>query len=98
MTMGNGITETRDYNNRLQVASIAAGTLWSITNSYAAEGLGAIDGEHLLIADTAASFTHSVVRLWNDPELRTSLGKAGRQRYEQHFTWPAAWSALEPRP
>jgi YD repeat-containing protein len=36
MTLGNGVPETRDYNNRLQVTTTAVGTLWSLTNSYAA--------------------------------------------------------------
>ncbi|MEO5925803.1 MAG: glycosyltransferase family 4 protein [Bryobacteraceae bacterium] len=65
-----------------------------VSTTIGAEGLGAIDGEHLLIADTAQSFADAIARLWHDPELRTRLGKAGRQRYEQHFTW----RTLEPRP
>ncbi len=73
-----------------------------VSTTIGAEGLGAIDGQHLLLADTPESFAAAVVRLWNDPTLRASLGTSGRARYEHHFTWPSAWRALdaltEPRP
>jgi polysaccharide biosynthesis protein PslH len=66
-----------------------------VSTSIGAEGLGARDGEHLILADDPTSFADAVVQLWNDPEQRTRLGKAGRAWYEQHFTWSAAWRALD---
>ncbi|MEP7352742.1 MAG: glycosyltransferase family 4 protein [Acidobacteriota bacterium] len=66
-----------------------------VSTTLGAEGLGAIDGEHLLIADNARSFADAVGRLLSDPELRTRLGAAGRTHYEEHFTWKAAWRALD---
>jgi glycosyltransferase involved in cell wall biosynthesis len=66
-----------------------------VSTKLGAEGLGARDGEHLLLADDPTAFAEAVLQLWNDPALRTRLGDAGRALYEDRFTWPAAWRALE---
>jgi glycosyltransferase involved in cell wall biosynthesis len=66
-----------------------------VSTTIGAEGLGARDGEHLLLADDPDSFANAVVRLWNDPALRARLGDAGWALYRQRFTWPAAWRKLD---
>jgi glycosyltransferase involved in cell wall biosynthesis len=66
-----------------------------VSTTLGAEGLGAIDGQHLLIADDADSFANAVLRLLDDDSLRGRLGEAGRALYLDRFTWPAAWRALE---
>jgi len=66
-----------------------------VSTALGAEGLGARDGEHLLRADHPDAFAQAVLRLWNDPALRARLGDAGRARYDQQFTWPAAWRKLD---
>jgi len=65
-----------------------------VSTTLGAEGLGACDGEHLLLADDAEEFAASVLRLLNDGALRERLGDAGRALYEEQFTWPAAWRRL----
>lgn len=65
-----------------------------VSTTLGAEGLGARPGEHLLIADDAASFATAIELLWQDAARRRALGEAGRQLYLQRFTWPAAWAAL----
>ena len=60
-----------------------------------AEGLGARDGEHLLLADDVNDFADAVLRLWSDPALRVRLGDAGWALYRERFTWPAAWQKLD---
>ena len=69
-----------------------------VSTTIGAEGLGAIDGEHLLIADDALAFASAITRLWQDSALRSRLGQAGRAYYEQSFTWPAAHRALDKHP
>jgi glycosyltransferase involved in cell wall biosynthesis len=32
-------------------------------------------------------FASLIVKLWDDPQLRTTLGQRGRQRIRDHFTW-----------
>jgi glycosyltransferase involved in cell wall biosynthesis len=66
-----------------------------VSTTLGAEGLGARDGEHLLLADDPNDFADAVLRLWNDPPLRARLGEAGRIHYEDRFTWPAAWRKLD---
>jgi len=66
-----------------------------VSTTIGAEGLGARDGQHLLIADDPAAFAHAIIRLLNDAELRANLGAAGRALYLEKFTWPAAWRMLE---
>jgi glycosyltransferase involved in cell wall biosynthesis len=65
-----------------------------VSTTIGAEGLGARDGEHLLLADEPESFANAVLRLWADNELRERLGRAGRNLYLKDFTWPSAWRTL----
>jgi len=66
-----------------------------VSTTIGAEGLGAQDGEHLLLADDPRDFANAVLRLWNDPALRARLGEAGWALYRERFTWPAAWRRLD---
>jgi len=66
-----------------------------VSTTIGAEGLGARNGEPLLIADDANAFVAAVVRLWKDSELRNRLGHAGRVRYEEHFSWSSAWRTMD---
>jgi glycosyltransferase involved in cell wall biosynthesis len=65
-----------------------------VSTRMGAEGLGARNGEHLLLAEDPASFSQAVARLHNDAELRQKLGAAGRALYLEKFTWPVAWKSL----
>jgi glycosyltransferase involved in cell wall biosynthesis len=65
-----------------------------VSTAIGAEGLGARDGEHLLIADDPATFADRINALLADADLRTRLGSAGRARYLKMFTWPIAWRQL----
>jgi glycosyltransferase involved in cell wall biosynthesis len=66
-----------------------------VSTTLGAEGLGARDGHHLLLADDPVDFADAVLRLWNDSSLRTQLGDAGWAHYHERFTWPAAWRKLD---
>ena len=66
-----------------------------VSTTLGAEGLGARDGEHLLLADDPDDFAEAVLRLCNDPSLRAQLGDAGWASYRQRFTWAAAWRNLD---
>ncbi len=65
-----------------------------VSTTLGAEGLGARDGEHLLLADDSLEFAESIFRLSSDEALRQRLGSAGRTLYLDRFTWPAAWKKL----
>jgi glycosyltransferase involved in cell wall biosynthesis len=66
-----------------------------VSTTLGAEGLGARDGEHLLLADDPDDFADAVLRLCNDSALRARLGDAGWAWYRDRYTWPAAWRKLE---
>ena len=66
-----------------------------VSTTIGAEGLGACDGKHLLLADDADRFADAVVGLLQNPTLRARLGDAGWAHYDDRFTWPAAWRQLD---
>lgn len=72
----------------------AAGTP-VVSTSIGAAGLDARNGEHLLIADQPEQFADAVSRLLASEAERALIGAAGRNLYEQRYTWPVAWQSLE---
>ena len=66
-----------------------------VSTTLGAEGLGAVAGEHLLIADDEAPFVAAIELLLDDAELRARLGANGRKLYLERFTTETAWRALE---
>ena len=65
-----------------------------VSTRVGAEGLGARNGEHLLVTEAPGSFADAIVRAVQDQELRRKLGTAGRALYLDKFTWPTAWKSL----
>lgn len=52
-----------------------------------AEGLGVVDGEHLLLADTPSTFADAVLRVMRDCGLRQRLRRNARVLVEQKYDW-----------
>jgi len=65
-----------------------------VSTTIGAEGLGARDGEHLLIADEPSKFAGAVEDLLEDSGRARALGEAGRDLYLDRYTWPSAWKKL----
>lgn len=65
-----------------------------VSTSIGSEGLGARDGEQLVIADDASHFAGAVQELLDDRERGQRIGEAGRALYLDRYTWPAAWNKL----
>jgi glycosyltransferase involved in cell wall biosynthesis len=66
-----------------------------VTTRLGAEGLGAVSGQHLLLADGADDFAQAVLRLLDDGALAARLGSEGRRLVERHFDWDAVAIAHE---
>jgi glycosyltransferase involved in cell wall biosynthesis len=66
-----------------------------VSTSLGCEGIAVKDGRHLLIADTPEAFAEAVLRLMRDPELRRSLGAAGRELVVNRYDWAAVAAELE---
>lgn len=79
---------------RLKIIEAWAAGVPVVSTTIGAEGLAAIPGEHLDIADEPAPFIDAVCRLFTDSSYVERTGTAGRQLYEQQYTWPAAWRKL----
>jgi glycosyltransferase involved in cell wall biosynthesis len=80
---------------RVKILEMWAAGLPVVSTTLGAEGLGARAGEHLLLADDPAAFAEAVSSLLASAESRLRLGKAGRARYEEHFSWPAIWRQMD---
>ncbi len=68
-----------------------------VSTTKGAEGLGAISGRHLLIADSDKDFVDGIIRLMRDPDLSANLGRQARLFVRDHFSWPAIADGLTRR-
>ena len=58
-----------------------------ICSAPAAEGIDAIDGKHLLIADQPDQWVSQIHRLFDQPSLRQQIAQDARQHVERHYSW-----------
>ncbi len=58
-----------------------------VSTSVGAEGLGAVDGEHMLIRDTPQDFADAVIDILENPQLGEELGERGRAWVEERHAW-----------
>jgi glycosyltransferase involved in cell wall biosynthesis len=72
---------------RLKVLEALALGTPVVSTSKGVEGLELEDGRHILVADTADAFAATTERLLGQPELRASLGAAGRQVVRERYDW-----------
>src|SRR5262245_10724053 len=64
-----------------------------VTTALGAEGLGAVSGRHLLVADDAPAFAGAIDAVLADPALAARLGAGGRALVESRFDWDTIASA-----
>ncbi|MEJ5915906.1 glycosyltransferase [Pseudokineococcus sp. 1T1Z-3] len=79
---------------RLKVLEAFAHGVPVVSTSLGCEGVGAVDGEHLLVADSAAAMADAVMTLHADPLRARQLAGAARRHYERHFTPAASTTAV----
>ncbi len=80
---------------RIKILEAWAASTPVVSTTLGAEGLEYRDREHLILADDAESFTAAVSELLALPVNRERIGAAGRRLYEEQYTWPTAWKALD---
>jgi len=80
---------------RLKILEAWAAGVPVVSTTLGAEGLGARDGENLLLADGGSAFAEAVSRLLACADLRQRVGAAGRLLLEKEFTWETAWKKLD---
>lgn len=65
-----------------------------VATGLAIEGMHLVDGESVLVADTAEAMAEAVIRLHQDPELWQRLSAGGLEVMERHFSFAAAERAV----
>ncbi|MFW5749012.1 MAG: glycosyltransferase family 4 protein [Chloroflexota bacterium] len=58
-----------------------------VSTTIGAEGLGAVDGEHMLLRDDPQGFADAVISVLNDPAHGAAMGRAGRQWVVDNHAW-----------
>jgi glycosyltransferase involved in cell wall biosynthesis len=66
-----------------------------VATTAANEGIGAVPGRDLVVADTAEAFADAVTGLLADPARAAALGEAGRAFVTASWTWEAHFYNLE---
>lgn len=66
-----------------------------VTTRKAAEGVGAKDMEHLIVADGHKAFAGAVIDLYKDAAARQQLGEAARRFVVENFNWQRNMEKLE---
>jgi glycosyltransferase involved in cell wall biosynthesis len=66
-----------------------------VSTSVGCEGLDAVDGRDLLVADDPEEFARRVVHLLRDPGRRRELGAHGRRLVESRYGWDRSADILE---
>ncbi|MEX0299497.1 MAG: glycosyltransferase, partial [Kordiimonas sp.] len=66
-----------------------------VVTSLANEGINAVGGESLEVADTEKQFADAVLKLLDDPGMRKSMGSRARKFVEREFTWGQAFEKLD---
>jgi sugar transferase (PEP-CTERM/EpsH1 system associated) len=66
-----------------------------VSTSIGAEGTKVNAGQDIILADTAADFAQSVVRLLQDPNLRRCIGSSARKLVERCYSWEMMTDLLE---
>jgi glycosyltransferase involved in cell wall biosynthesis len=65
-----------------------------VATPLAMEGLTFEDGQDVLLATMATELADAVDLLLNNPQTSERIARAGRLRFEQEYTWAAAWRTL----
>ena len=76
------------------IDAMAAGTP-VVTTSYGNEGIGAVPGRDLLVADDPQGFAASVLRVLREEGLAETLSGNGREFVRMHFSLDAVMSRIE---
>jgi len=82
----------RGVQNKLLEAMAMARPV--VASAAAAEGIDAVPGEHLLVADGAAAMAEAAVRLFADTDAAAAMGRAARARMIARYGWDARLAPL----
>lgn len=79
---------------RLKILEAAAIGRPIVSTAKGAEGIEAVDGEHLLLRETPDSIADAAVGLWHRPDLRGHLCERALALVRARYSWPAVAEAV----
>lgn len=82
----------RGIQNKLLEAMAMARPV--VASAAAAEGIDAVPGEHLLVADTTEGIAAAVCTAFGDPDRAAMMGQAARARMIARYGWDARLAPL----
>lgn len=65
-----------------------------VSTTMGCEGIEVTPGGNVLIADTPSEFVTQIKKVFQDPELRKSLGREGRKLVEEKYLWTVIGNTL----
>lgn len=80
---------------RVKILEAFARGIPVVSTSIGVEGIEAVPGEHLLVADTPAEFAAAVTRILCEPKMAARLAYAARTLVERRYDWHTALSPLD---
>jgi len=80
---------------RVKILDAWAGGLPVVSTRIGAEGLRAVDGTNMLLADTPEDFAGAVVRVLQEPDLAARLAREGRRTVEAYYDWRLVYRAWD---
>jgi sugar transferase (PEP-CTERM/EpsH1 system associated) len=80
---------------RLKIFEALAMQKAVVSTTVGAEGLALTPGQDFVAADDPDTFAREVIALVRDPIRRRTLGRAGRELVETHYSWPHIAHAFE---
>ncbi len=72
---------------RLKVLQAMAAGCPIVSTRVGAEGLSVVDGQELILADTAKEFARAVARLQKERDKAAEMGACARQFVKDHYDW-----------
>lgn len=72
---------------RIKILDALAQGMPVVSTSIGCEGIEVVNGQDLLLADSPEEFARQIGRLFDDAELRSRLGRNGRQLVERVYSW-----------
>ncbi len=66
-----------------------------VSTALGAEGIPALDGENILIADRAEDFVNSIHKLLSDTSIYQKISQNGRRLVEEKYAWAKGVEVLE---
>jgi sugar transferase (PEP-CTERM/EpsH1 system associated) len=81
--------------SRLKILEALSMKMPVVSTTVGAEGLDLEHMKNIVLADTPGNFVDSIEMLFNNRELRESLGGAGRKIVEQQYRWEKLSEKLE---